>query len=59
MFTEFVQSTRCLTAEDRAEALRAWLNEQVLGQRVVVFDGSEESLKVITVYVEGKGYVSA
>jgi hypothetical protein len=53
-FTKFAQSTRCFAAEDRAEALRAWLMQQELGERLPSFEGTPEELETLKDYAHGK-----
>jgi hypothetical protein len=53
-FAEFVCNTRGFAAEERAEALRIWLEQQVAGERLASFEGTKEELEIITDYAHGE-----
>jgi hypothetical protein len=56
-FAEFVVNTRGFAAKDRAEALRIWLEQQVVGEEFGTFDGSKEELEVIAECMQGTAFV--
>jgi hypothetical protein len=52
-FAELLQNRRGF-AEDRAEALRVWLQLQPVGEQLEIFEGTKDEVEAIIEFAHGK-----